>query len=61
MPIQDRAIGNRNADAGLPADGERRLSDRPGGDIDRSGSSLAGGGEGQERGKTRANVQRPNR
>ena len=49
--IEQAAIGNRDADAALPADGERHLSDRPSRDIDRSWSGVAWSGEGQERGK----------
>jgi hypothetical protein len=45
------AICDCNADACLPAQGERRLADRPCWDIDRSGSGVAGIGNDQERGK----------
>ena len=41
--------------------GRMHLSDRPGGDIDRSGSSMAGFGKDQEREKRRAGVPRFNR
>ena len=58
--FEQAAVADRDADPGLAADGERRLADRALGDIDRLESSMAGGGEGQERGERRASGQRSN-
>ena len=61
LPLQKAWIRDGNADSGLPSDGERRRSDRSGGNIDRFGSGVAGSGKEQERGKRRASGQPPNR
>jgi hypothetical protein len=58
--LEQAAVADRDADAGLAADGERRLPDRALGDIDRLRCGMAGGGEGQKRGEGRASGQRSN-
>lgn len=58
--LEQAAVADRYAHPGLPADGERRLADRSLGNIDRLGGGVAGGSEGQKRGKGGASGQRSN-